>query len=100
MKLLLFWLLTFLDALLRLFSLFECLLLRADVDVGVEVFLRLDVVVRGLDQLGAREHVRFHQAGCLLDGLGSKDSFVHSVIMLSVFGLIVFQSATCVDWLD
>ena len=38
----------------------------------------VDVLVRLLDELGAGEHVGLHQAGCLLDGLGSKDSFIHS----------------------
>ena len=63
--------LTFLDALLRLFSFPEGLATIANVYIAIEVLLAIDVFVGGLDQLGAREYVGLHQARCLLDSLGS-----------------------------
>ena len=37
-----------------------------------------DVLIGLLDELRAREDVSLHETGRLLNGLGSKDSFVHS----------------------
>ena len=70
--------LTLLDTLLRLFCFSEGFILVADVDVGVEVAARGDVLVGLLDELRAGEDIRLHETRRLLNGLSSKDSFVHS----------------------
>ena len=70
--------LTFLNSLLRLFSLTKRFGHRTIIDVGVEVLLVIDVLVGCLDEFGAGEHVGFHEAGRLLDRLCSKDSLLHS----------------------
>ena len=72
--------LTFLNSLLRLFSLAKGFFLLADVNVGAEMLLILNVLVSGLDEFGAGEHVGFHEARRLLDRLGSKDSLLHSAV--------------------
>ena len=45
------------------------------------MLLILNVLVSGLDEFGAGEHVGFHEARRLLDRLGSKDSLLHSVCL-------------------
>ena len=50
-----------------------------------------DVLIGLLDEFRAREDVSLHETGRLLDGLGSKDSFVHSFLLLQ--NLICFHSS-------
>ena len=76
-----FWL-TLLDTLLRLFSFSESFFLTANVDVGIEVWASWDILIGLFDELRAGENVSFHEAGRLLDGLSSEDTFVHSYLIL------------------
>ena len=51
--------------------------LTSDVDVAVDMLALLNVVVTSADEFLAGKDIGLHKSGSLLDGFGSKDSFVH-----------------------